>query len=137
MHASQRLHMVGPGKSIVCRTQIEELNLRGMIVELYLDAHMDYDEQGLTSFDDCVSPSELPCGLAPIYLLHAHHRRLQSTRLDFFIVLQRISPTSGKPNCFRRIGLMTLDHGEVSGAKSWQEHVRGRIEPIQEDFWLF
>jgi len=73
------------------------------------------------------------CGLAQIFMLPALHKRLEHGNFDAFLVLFRIPPVNGKPNCYRRIGLVEW----INGKKTWGDKIRGRIEPVREEFWIF
>lgn len=131
------LHMERPNRSTKCtNAKVPELALDGATVSLYLDAR--FKEEGLAQerFSDCTGSPTHPCALTPIYLLHALHRDTTSRKLDVFLLLKLVPPVNGKPNCYRRIGLMQVIN-EQADVQTWEQMIQSRLKPSQEEFWLF
>jgi hypothetical protein len=124
--------------SIKCTTGIQELvidNIEGTAVELHLDVRLRGEGLVMEAFSHCVSNPPRRCWLSQIYLLHALHKKNPEESFDVFLVLMRTSPADGKPNYYRRIGLMTLTNKEAD-MRTWDEMIHGQVEPQQEEFWL-
>jgi hypothetical protein len=136
------LYVARSSHSIKCTTEIQELAVDGTLVELCLDVRLAGEGLVIETFKHCLNyPAShpyptYPCKLARIYLLHALHKENLSSSFDAFLLLKRIPPAHGKPNCYQRIGLIKManDQGRV---RTWHEMIDGRLEPRQEEFWLF
>lgn len=122
--------------SMRCTTDVEELNVRGALMELQLDANTTREDLPTVSFTGCVNTGKSTCALSKIYLLHVLHKEKPSRSLDVFLVLQKIESTLGKPNCYKRIGLWKLID-QTGSARAWENIARGRIESRKEQLWLF
>jgi hypothetical protein len=122
--------------SMSCITDVKELDVSGVLMELQLDANTAREDVSSVLFTGCVNTGKSTCALAEIYLLHALHKEKPSRSLDAFLVLQKIEPTFEKPNCYKRIGLWKLTDNDGTG-RSWAHIVRGRIKPRVEELWLF
>lgn len=125
-----------PNLMTTCQTGIEGLPIFGARVELYLDAKQKDEGTKFETFDYCVDGQNHPCALARVFFLHALHKGGSRSTIDIFLVLLRTIPQHGKPNCYKRIGLMKL---EMDGPdrRSWEEMADGKIGKVQEEFWLF
>lgn len=123
-----------PNPNVQCHTSIAGLPIHGG-VELNFDAKQTNEGTEFEPFDYCVDGLK-PCALAPVFLLHALHREGPVSSIDVFLILLRTTPQHGKPNCYKRIGLMKL---EMNGAekRSWEATINGQISMVREEFWLF
>lgn len=122
--------------SLRCTTEIQELDVDCATVELRLDVRLKEEDLAIESFSHCISNQHQPCALAQVYLLHVLHKEGTSSAFDVFLVLKRNPPTNGKPNCYRRIGLINMMK-EGDNIRSWNSMIRGRLEPRREEFWFF
>lgn len=133
------LHIKRPNQSTKCTTEIQELDIDDAAVEVHLDVHLGDEGLATESFSQCISELTYPpqsCGLSQIYLLHALHKSNLKRSIDVFLLLMRTPQVCGKPNCYRRIGLMELMN-EAADVRKWEDMIHGRLEPRQEEFWLF
>jgi len=124
------------GSSVRCTTDIPELAIDGSVVEYYPDVRLEDGEIETKLFSRCNDSSPACCWLAQIYLLHAMRKTNSNKSLDVFLLLKRIQPANGMPDCYERLGIMTL---KVEGPKvrTWNEMIHGRLKPLKEEFWLF
>lgn len=121
-----------------CSAHIEALDFRGAFVELRLDALTRREDLPTVPFTGCVQISRTTkiCALSKILLLHVLHKEKLPKTLDVFLVLQKTDPVYGKPNCYKRIGLLKIsDH--KGDTRTWADVIRGKIEPQREELWLF
>lgn len=125
-----------PNLMITCQTRIAGLPIYGARVGLNLDAKQKDEGSEFEPFDYCVDGLNHPCALAPVFLLHALHKESSQSTIDVFLVLLRTVPQHGKPNCYKRIGLMKLET-DGPDRRSWEEMVDGKIAQVGEEFWLF
>jgi hypothetical protein len=114
---------------------------QGLVIDissytLYLDAPLPRKAVAIETFNSCIGDPERRCGLSQIYLLHGLHKMSLSKALDVFLMLERIPPVNGKQNCYQRVGFLMLDRA-IGDKQTWDEIVQGRMEPRQEEFWLF
>lgn len=123
-------------KSPSCTMEIKELVVDGLVVECYLDVRLQEEGVVFETFSHCIGNPPRCCGLVQIYLLHAMHKRSLKRSIDVFLLLIRTSPVHGKPNCYRRIGLIKL-RNEHADIRTWEEIFQSKIEPRKEKFWLF
>jgi hypothetical protein len=121
---------------IKCTTELQGLAVDGTLVDICLDARLAGEELEIETISHCVGDAARPCRLARIYLLHALHKENLSGWVDTFLLLKRIPPANGKPDCYQRIGLMKLSSKDGRG-RTWHEMIHGRLKPRQEEFWLF
>jgi hypothetical protein len=135
-HRKKDLHIKRQRRPIKCTTEMQELVLDGVAVEVYLDVHLGDEGLVTETFSHCIGDSLQRCGLSQIYLLHALHKDDLEKSIDVFLLLMRTPPADGKPNCYRRIGLMELTNEEAD-VRTWDDMIHGRLEPRQEEFWLF
>jgi hypothetical protein len=136
-HITKDLYIKRSNQPLRCITETQELIVGGAIVEVLLDVHLGDEGLVIETFSHCIGdPAAQRCGLGQIYLLHALHKESLQRSVDVFLLLKRIPPTNGKSNCYRRIGLMKLTTEEAN-VRTWDEIIHGRIEPRQEEFWLF
>jgi hypothetical protein len=119
-----------------CINETQGLSVNAETYELRLDARLRREALEIEMFSHCIGDASHRCGLSQIYLLRALQIEGLPRTFDAFLLLERISPVNGKPNCYRRIGLMTLAE-EGADRRTWDEIILGRIEPRQEEFWLF
>lgn len=124
---------------IVCTTEPRQLDVGDATLSLELDGQLGKEDVEYKSFDYCIAdPAYVKsrCALTQIYLLHALHKEAGPLMsLDTLLLLTRVPSMSGRPNCYRRIGLMTLTN-EGPNAPSWEGMIRSQIESRREEFWL-
>jgi hypothetical protein len=71
----------------------------------------------MKTFSNCLSKLPYRRSLAQIYLLHAPHQENSLRSVDVFLLLKRIMSVNGKPNCYRRIGLLKLMAEIIQGKR--------------------
>jgi hypothetical protein len=131
------LYIERPNRSTKCTTaKTRELAVNGATIEVYLDVRFGDEKMAIEAFSHCIGSPTRPCVLTQIYLLHALHKETPSRSLDVFLLLKPVPPASGKPNCFRRIGLMQMIN-EQADVQTWEQMIQGRLKPQREEFWLF
>jgi len=135
-YSTRDLHIKRPKSYFPCTTHISELVFEGATVELSLDVRLGQEGLEEQSFTHCINDALPHCTLAPIYLLPALHKENLPRELDVLFVLRQIVPVDGKPNCYRRIGLMKVTN-EQADVQTWDELMNSRMEPRREEFWLF
>lgn len=139
--AVKDLHVTRPNHGgIACTTEPPQLDIGDAVIMLEFDAQLGREDIVYKNFDYCIGDPaymESGCALAQIYLLHALHSEAGSQNsLDALFLLKRIPPINGRPNCYRRIGLMTLTHNGIY-AQSSSEIFRSQIKPQMEELYLF
>ena len=99
-----------PDGFVDCRTEIQELDVQGKVIEISLDVRLGDEGLAVEPFSRCIKGPPNPCALAQIYLLHALHKENRSPRrmFDVFLILMRTAPVGDMSNCYRRIGLMKI-----------------------------
>jgi hypothetical protein len=130
------LHYKRPKSSFPCTTHVQELVFDEATIELSLDVRVGQEGMVEEAFTDCINTVPPHCSLAQIYLLPALHKENLSKALDVLLVLRRVASEHGKPNCYRRIGLMKVTN-EQADIRSWHDLVKERMEPHREVFWFF
>jgi hypothetical protein len=117
-----------------CITHTQGLVIDGATLTFLLDTWFVDNDSRTEPFSTCVNDKPRRCELSQIYLLHALHRENPPRSFDVFLLLKRIDPATGKPNCYKRIGLMFV--GNDQAVRTWDEIIRSRVEPQREEFWL-
>lgn len=133
------LHVKKDNCPVLCRTKLQGLAIDNATFELPFDGRPeDEDLEHRDAVGYCASAPRYYCKFAQIYLLHALHAQMcdEHKTIDVFLVLRRIPPANGKPNCYRRIGLLKV-FNEDPDLPSWDEIVEGTIKSRKEEFWLF
>jgi hypothetical protein len=124
------LHLNRRGMPSKCSTEIPNLDIDYYRLSFLPDFSL-IDDIDFEPIGHCRDQQAPLCGLARIYLLHALHKENQKLKMDIFLVLCRLEPADGMPNCYRRIGLLLFD---VEQSKpGWNEV----LEPIREQFYIF
>jgi hypothetical protein len=126
-----------PHDPVNCTAHIQELMVNDVGVQTYLDGRLADEGLVFTHFSNCIHsrPAD-QCGLAQIYLLHALHREARVKSVEMFLVLMRIQSVHGRPNCYRRIGLIMLTD-EGTSLRTWDRMIQGQITSQPGEFWLF
>ncbi|KAI0887866.1 heterokaryon incompatibility protein-domain-containing protein [Annulohypoxylon maeteangense] len=130
-------HFKKPTNIKICAADLEALEIEDTFCQVYFDARVGKEE--LKNYDivgQCTSPGRNRCQFAQIHLLHALHDRYQEKTINIFLMLKRIPPIHGKPNCYQRVGLLKTVHMSAN-SPPWEEMISGTITPCQEEFWLF
>jgi hypothetical protein len=135
-YATRDLHIRRAKSSFPCSTHIQELEFDNATVELSLDVRLGLEGMVEETFSHCVNGAPPHCKLAQIYLLPALRKENLPRALDVLLVLRRVDSEVGKPNCYRRIGLMKVTN-EQANVKTWDTLMQERMKPQQEEFWLF
>jgi hypothetical protein len=135
-YATRDLHIKRAKSSFPCTTHVQELVFDNATIELSLDVRLGQEGMEEERFNHCINGVPPHCTLAQIYLLPALHKENPPRALDVLLVLRRVAPTDGKPNCYRRIGLMKVTN-EEAGLKTWMHLMRETMKPQHEIFWLF
>lgn len=131
------LYIATSNPSIICHTGIQGLKIPDAVTDLNLDGKQKEEGTVFVPFDNCVrGASAHPCALAPVSLLHAHHREGQESTIDTFLVLVPTPTQLGKANCYRRIGLMTLTTKGLN-RRGWNELVKDQVGGSKQQFCLF
>ena len=130
------IYIKRPGSSVRCTTEIPELEIDGSAIELHPDVYSEDGQIETEIFSGCNSNSAVRCWLTRIYLLHAMGKTNSSKTLNVFLLLKRIPPANGMPNCYERFGFVTLKV-EGPNPRTWDDMIRGKLEPRKEEFWLF
>lgn len=131
------LHIKRPNSPVTCHGRVEPIAIDSATFELRFDAKLD--DEGLEEQDmvgDCKGAPKYHCKLAQVFLLHGVHAKDLKRTLDVFLILKRVLPMDGKPNCYRRVGLFTLLN-EHRALPTWDEMIAGRLESRPEEFYLF
>jgi hypothetical protein len=135
-YSTRGIHMKQPKSCFPCTTNIPELVFEGATVELSLDVRLGQEGLQEEMFSHCINDVPPHCTLAQVYLLPALHKENLPRSLDVLLVLRRVASIDGKPNCYRRIGLMKVTNEEAD-VKRWLGLMQERMKPQQEILWLF
>ncbi|KAH8724268.1 hypothetical protein GQ44DRAFT_708890 [Phaeosphaeriaceae sp. PMI808] len=123
-------------KVYCCTSHIKELVVDDAMVEVMLDVNLRSEGLMEERLSGCQNSKPPYCTLAPIYLLPVMHKESLPRALDVLLILMRTPPVGGKPNCFKRIGLVKVMN-ERADIRTWESMALDRIQPANEEIWLF